>query len=100
MVSMTPTSPYVTSASCYQNRSLMAIRGLIPRNSSELAKAVLIVKDSFKKKKNMSAGTSPEVMKRSFMLNSTEQDQRKVLLASSYQSSHISKLLLSCRVFR
>ena len=35
-------SLYVTSASRYQRSSSMYIRGLIPRNSSELAEAVLI----------------------------------------------------------
>ena len=42
MVSMTSASLYVTSASRYQSRSSMYIRGLIPRNSTELAEAVPI----------------------------------------------------------
>ena len=43
MVSVMSASCYVTSASRYQNRSSMYIRGLIPRNSMELAEAVQIV---------------------------------------------------------
>ena len=42
MVSVTPTSRYVTSALRYQSRSSMFIRGLIPRYSTELSDAVLI----------------------------------------------------------
>ena len=42
MVSVTSASRYVTSASRYQSRCLMYIRGLIPRNSLELAEAVLV----------------------------------------------------------
>ena len=40
---MTSVSRYVTKASRYQSRSSMYIRGLIPRNSTALAEAVLIV---------------------------------------------------------
>ena len=39
---MTSASLYVTSASRYQSRSSMYIRGLIPRKSMELAEAVPI----------------------------------------------------------
>ena len=42
MVSVMSASRYVTSASQYQSRSLMYIRGLIPINSTELAEAVPI----------------------------------------------------------
>ena len=46
MVSVTPASRYITSASRYhpryQSRSSMYIRGLIPRNFAELAAAVSI----------------------------------------------------------
>ena len=46
MVSVTSASRYITSASGYrpryQSRSLMYIRGLIPRNFAELAEAVPI----------------------------------------------------------
>ena len=42
MVSVTSASRYVTSASRYHSRSSMYIRGLIPRNSTGLAKAVPI----------------------------------------------------------
>ena len=46
MVSVTPASRYITSASRYhprfQSRSSMYIRGLIPWNFAELAEAVLI----------------------------------------------------------
>ena len=46
MVSVTSIACYITSASCYhlryQSRSLMYIRGLIPRNFAELAEAVPI----------------------------------------------------------
>ena len=46
MVSVTLSSRYITSASryhpLYQSRSLMYIRGLIPRNFAELAVAVPI----------------------------------------------------------
>ena len=42
MVSMTSASRYVTSPSRYQSRSSMYIRGLIPRNYTELAEAVSI----------------------------------------------------------
>ena len=41
MVYVTSASRDVASASRYQRRSLMYIRGLIPQNSMELAKAVL-----------------------------------------------------------
>ena len=44
MVSVTPASRNITSASrnhlCYQSRSLMLIRGLIPRKFAELVEAV------------------------------------------------------------
>ena len=39
---MTPASRYVTSASRYQSRSSMYIRGMISRISTELAKTVPI----------------------------------------------------------
>ena len=39
---MTSATRYVTSASRYQSRSSMYIRGLIPRNFTELADAVQI----------------------------------------------------------
>ena len=42
VVSVTPTSCYVTSAPRYQRRSSMYIRGLIPRNSTELVEPVPI----------------------------------------------------------
>ena len=42
IVSVTPASRYVTSASRYQSRSSMYIRGLIPRNSTEKDEAVSI----------------------------------------------------------
>ena len=42
MVSVTSASRYVTSASHYQSRPRMYIRGLIPWNSTELAEAVPI----------------------------------------------------------
>ena len=42
MVSVTSGSCYITSASHYQGRSLMNIRGLITGNSTELADAVPI----------------------------------------------------------
>ena len=42
MVSAMSASRYVTSASNYQSRSSMYMRGLIPLNSTELAEAVLI----------------------------------------------------------
>ena len=42
MVYMTSASRYVTSASCYQSRSSVHIRGMIPRRSMELAEAVPI----------------------------------------------------------
>ena len=46
MVSVTSALRYITSASsyhlCYQSRSSMYIRGLIPRNFAELAEAVPI----------------------------------------------------------
>ena len=42
MVSVMSESQYITSASRYQSRSSMYIRGLIPLNSMELAKAVPI----------------------------------------------------------
>ena len=42
MVSVTSASRYVTLASRYQIRSLMYIRGPIPRNSTDLAEAVPI----------------------------------------------------------
>ena len=42
MVVVKSVSRYVTSASRYQSRSSMYVRGLIPRNSTELAKAVPI----------------------------------------------------------
>ena len=42
MVSVTSASRYVTSASRNQRSSSMYIRGLIPRNSMELAEAVPI----------------------------------------------------------
>ena len=46
MVSVTPASSYITSASCYhpryQFRSYMYTRGLIPRNFAELVDAVPI----------------------------------------------------------
>ena len=41
MLSVTSVSRYETSALRFQTRSLMYIRGLIPRNSTELAKSVL-----------------------------------------------------------
>ena len=40
MVSVTLAFRYLTSASCYQSRSMMYIRGLIPPNFTELAEAV------------------------------------------------------------
>ena len=40
MVSVTSVSHYVMSMSLYQRRSLMYIRGLIPRNSTDLVEAV------------------------------------------------------------
>ena len=40
MVSVALAFRYLTSASCYQSRSTMYIRGLIPRNFTELAEAV------------------------------------------------------------
>ena len=43
MVYVKSAAHYVTSASRYQSRSLMYIRGLIPRNSTKLAEAVPIV---------------------------------------------------------
>ena len=42
MVCVTSASRYVTSASRYQSRSSLYIRGLIPRNSTDLAEIVLI----------------------------------------------------------
>ena len=42
-VSVTSASHYVMSASHYQSRSSMYIRGLIPRNSTELVEAVQMV---------------------------------------------------------
>ena len=42
MVSVTSASRYLTSTSRYQSRPSMYIRGLIPRNSMELAEAVQI----------------------------------------------------------
>ena len=42
MVSLISVSPYVTSASHYQSRSSVYIRGLIPQNSRELAEEVPI----------------------------------------------------------
>ena len=42
MISVTSASRYVTSASHYESRSLMYIRGLIQGNSTELAEAVPI----------------------------------------------------------
>ena len=42
MVSVTSASRYLTSTSRYQSRPSMYIRGLIPRNSMELAEAVPI----------------------------------------------------------
>ena len=42
MVSLTSASRYATSVSRFQSRSSMYIRGLIPRISTELAKAVPI----------------------------------------------------------
>ena len=42
VVSVTSASRYVTSASRYQSRYSMHIRGLIPRNSTELAEPVPI----------------------------------------------------------
>ena len=45
MVSVMSTSRYVTSASRYQSRSSMYIQGLIPRNTTELVEAVLIVQN-------------------------------------------------------
>ena len=42
MASVTSASCYVTSASRYQSRSSMYIRGMIPRNSTELADVVPI----------------------------------------------------------
>ena len=42
MVSVTPASHYITSASHYHPRSLMYIRGLISQNFAEMAEAVLI----------------------------------------------------------
>ena len=42
MVSVTQASRFVKSASRYQSTSSMYIRGLIPRNSTELAEAVPI----------------------------------------------------------
>ena len=57
MISVTSASFYLTSASRYlprcQSRSLMYIRGLIPRNFAELAETVPIVATVSKKKKNM-----------------------------------------------
>ena len=44
MVSLTLALRYVTSASRYQSRSTMHIRGLILRNSTELAEAVPVTK--------------------------------------------------------
>ena len=56
MVSLTSASRYITSASCYhpryQSRSSMYIRGLIPRNYAELAKAVPIAASAYAKSKN------------------------------------------------
>ena len=46
MVSVTSASSYVTSASRYQSRSSMYIRGLFPRNSTELAEVVPIKSSS------------------------------------------------------
>ena len=47
MVSVTSASSYITPASCYhpcyQSRSSMYIRSLIPQNSAKLAEAVQIV---------------------------------------------------------
>ena len=45
MVSVTSASPYVTSASRYQSRFSMYIRGLIPRKCTDLAEAVPIAND-------------------------------------------------------
>ena len=42
MLSVTSVLRYETSALRFQTRSLMYIRGLIPRNSTELAESVLI----------------------------------------------------------
>ena len=42
MVSVPLASRYVTSASRYQSRTSMYIRGLIPRNFTELSEAVPI----------------------------------------------------------
>ena len=42
IVSVTSASRYVTSTSRYQSRSSMYNRGLIPRNSTELAESVPI----------------------------------------------------------
>ena len=42
MVSVTSALCYVMSASCYQSRSLMYMRGMIQWNSTELAVAGLI----------------------------------------------------------
>ena len=42
MVSVTSASRYIRSASCYQSKSSMYVRDLIPRNFAELAEAVPI----------------------------------------------------------
>ena len=44
MISVTPASRYVTAWSHYQSRSSMDIRGLLPRDSTELAEVFPIVR--------------------------------------------------------